>query len=373
MNKPRILTVVRPAEGGIRAHIKTLVQELHEDFSFSVVCPPEQSADFKEYGCEVVPVPMRAAVHPLHDLRALMQMHKNLKNGSYSLVHAHGFKAALLARPVAGYSHTPCLVTVHGDFAHAASSPLAPVYRWVEAVFAGWATGYITVADWLAEELQAVYSVDGERIAVIPNGIRFPAVPQAGNAKDVLPFSSAAVVIGTVARLAPQKGIEYFIKAAALLSKIKPDLRFVVVGDGPQRRVLELLSRNLGLTNKLYFAGARQNVADFLAGFTVFVQPSVSEGQGITALEAMAAGCPVVASAVGGLRELIRHGDNGLLVPPGEPQALAGAVNRLLGDELLRASLAQQGLAVARRYSVAEMVNRTRALYAQIVDGRWPA
>ena len=371
MVKPHILTVVRPVEGGIRSHILTLTQYLHQDFSFSIACPPELCADFYEHKCTTIPLSLGGGVHPVHDLRALWHLKSIIKSGSFSLIHAHGFKAALLARPIARRYNVPCLVTVHGDFAHAHASRMRGIYRTAESSFAKLATGYIAVADWLAHELTSVYAVDPKRVMVIPNGIG--PLQGAEYPDEALPFLQGCRVIGTVARLAPQKGVKYFVYAAAELAAQWPDLRFVVVGDGPQRQELEALCDKLKLRGRLFFAGYRQDVSALLARFHVFVQPSVSEGQGITALEAMAARCPVVASAVGGLKELIHHGDNGLLVQPKETKQIVDAVNRLLTDEVLRVTLAENGLASVTHYGVAEMVNRTRSLYAQIIEGRWPA
>ena len=371
MQKRRILKVVRPAEGGIRAHVLNLLSHLQNDFDFTVVCPPEQVADFEGIGCDVIAMPLTGRLHPYYDLKSAGQLWRILCSRKYSLLHAHGFKVALLARPVSSCCKVPCLVTIHGDLAHGGAAKYKQVYRKAERVFSRWAEGYITVSQWLAELLITDFGVPAERIAIIPNGISLDHGESFSHVE--LPFAADAPLMGTVARLAPQKGVEHFLLAAKELARIFPELRFVVVGDGPLRRELEQLCSELGLVDKVYFAGFRQDVLAILRRLHLFVQSSVSEGQGITVLEAMAAGCPVVASAVGGLKELIKDGETGLLVQPGNPHALAEAVALLLENKEMRLQIAAKAKIFVTKYDLAEMIAKTRELYTSILDGRWPA
>lgn len=368
MRKRRVLKVVRPAEGGIRAHVLNLLRHLQSDFDFTVACPPEQVADFQSTGCEVIAVPLTGRLHPYYDIKSASQLCRMLSTGKYSLLHAHGFKVAFLSRPVSGYCKVPCLVTVHGDLAHGGTAKHRQVFRSAERVFSRWAEGYITVSQWLAELLIADFAVPVERIAVIPNGI---SLNHGENFSHVeLPFATDAPLMGTVARLAPQKGVEHFLLAAKELNRIFPELRFVVVGDGPLRVDLERLCSELGLVDKVYFAGFRQDVLAILHRLHLFVQSSVSEGQGITVLEAMAAGCPVVASAVGGLKELIKDGETGLLVQPGNPQALAQAAALLLENKEMCQQITAKAKIFVTKYDLAEMITKTREVYFRILEGR---
>lgn len=361
---------MRPAEGGIRAHLLTLLQHLQDEFTFTVACPPGQAADFGQSGCSILPVPLGGRLHPYYDLQAARGLFRATRLEKYSMVHAHGFKAALLSRPVARCSRIPCLVTVHGDLAHGGTAKHKKFVRLTERVCSRWAHGYVAVSHWLSELLTADFHVPAHKIAVIPNGIE---VLHTDSVCGALPFADGQPLVGTVARLAPQKGIEYFIHSAARLTEIFPDVRFVVVGAGPQRAELEELCRTLHLTDRVYFSGFRKDVPALLKRFTVFVQPSLSEGQGITVLEAMASGCPVVATAVGGLRELICDGQNGLLVPPQDPAALARAVAVLLQNEQMRLQLACEGKKRVENYSVPEMIGQTRELYRRVLEGKWPS
>lgn len=368
MKKPHIVTVIRPVEGGIRAHARQLLEGLGGDFFFTVACPPEQEVFFRELGCCVVVIPLRGRPHPLDDWRTLCRLAGAVRSGSAVLLHAHGFKAGLVTRPVARLCRIPCLVTVHGELAHGGPSLFGPLYRGAERCFSRWTDGYISVSQWLARELVTVYGVPEQRIIVIPNGIYRQR--ESSTPPYPLPFAGGRIV-GTVARLAPQKGVEYFVRAAAVLKDSIPDASFVVVGDGPLRRELETLAESLELQGRIHFTGYVEDVYGVLQQLDLYVQPSLSEGQGIGVLEAMGAGCPVVASDTGGLRELVRHGENGLLVPPADAAGLADAIAALLANREYAVLLAVRAKAGTECYDSAAMIRQTADVYRKMLEGRW--
>ncbi|MEP6593275.1 MAG: glycosyltransferase [Acidobacteriota bacterium] len=168
----------------------------------------------------------------------------------------------------------------------------------------------------------------------------------------------------TVANLRPEKSHEALLEAAAALAPTHPDLRFQIVGDGPRRQALEARAAALGLGGSVHFLGHRDDVPALLAAADLFVLPSRSEAFPNGVIEAMAAGLPVVACAVGGLVDLIEPGTTGLLVPPGDAAALAAAIARLAGDAVEAASLGRAArLAVRQRYSFDRMVGSFEDLY----------
>jgi glycosyltransferase involved in cell wall biosynthesis len=169
-----------------------------------------------------------------------------------------------------------------------------------------------------------------------------------------------APLVGNVARLAEQKGQRYLLEAAVEI----PDAGFAIVGDGELRADLQSRAQELGLGDRVLFTGARADVPDLLASFDVFAFPSLFEGLCVAVIEAQAAGVPVVATPVGGIRETVVDGETGLLVPPRDPGALAQAIRRLLDDRDLAARLAAEARRrVRERFSVERMVERTLALY----------
>jgi glycosyltransferase involved in cell wall biosynthesis len=176
-----------------------------------------------------------------------------------------------------------------------------------------------------------------------------------------------------VARLQPEKGVATFLKAAARVSKASPEARFLVVGDGPLREELLGLAGRLGMEDRVRFLGYRTDARALIGLLDVLVVPSLTEGSPLIVLEAMAAGVPVVASAVGGIPDQARHGEEGLLVPPGDPEALAGAMGELLRDPS-RARLL--GAAGRRRteneFSHETLVRRIEGIYRAVLEGKIP-
>lgn len=167
-------------------------------------------------------------------------------------------------------------------------------------------------------------------------------------------------LVGTVARLAEQKGQRYLLEAAALL----PEARFAIAGDGELRDQLETRARELGVAGRVEFLGARDDVPDLLASFDVFAFPSLYEGLCLAVIEAQAAGVPVVATPVGGIRETVIQGETGLLVPPRDAEALAAGIRRLLDDREEASRLAGEAKRRVREcFSVERMVQRTLRLY----------
>ena len=178
------------------------------------------------------------------------------------------------------------------------------------------------------------------------------------------------IVIGTLGRLARQKNIELFLEMAAGLidSTRGRRLRFVVAGDGPALGGLQAAARERGLTDAVMFAGARQDVARVLRAFDIFVLTSDFEGLPNSVMEAMASARPVVATRAGGTEEVVDDGVSGYLVAPGDAKGLVKHVTLLAGDPGLRRRMGKEGRArIAAEFSVQKMVERTTALYDEII------
>jgi glycosyltransferase involved in cell wall biosynthesis len=171
-------------------------------------------------------------------------------------------------------------------------------------------------------------------------------------------------LVGVVARLQPEKGVAAFLKAAACVAPLFPEVRFLVVGDGPFREELTALTRQLGLEQRVHFLGYRPDARALIELLDVLVVPSFTEGSPLIVLETMAAGVPVVASAVGGVPDQVQHGKEGLLVPPGAPGVLGDALLRLLRDPAYARSLGEAGRErAASEFSYATMLQRIEAVY----------
>jgi glycosyltransferase involved in cell wall biosynthesis len=157
-------------------------------------------------------------------------------------------------------------------------------------------------------------------------------------------------LVGTVSRAEPVKGLTHLIEAAAQVAAVRPDVRWLIVGGGSQMQQLQCLAKALGVVDRIFFEGVREDIPDLLQAMDIFVLPSLSEGFPLAAMEAMASGRPVVCSRVGGLSWLVSHEESGLLVPPADPTALAESVLRLLEDRELGERLARGARMKVSRY-----------------------
>jgi glycosyltransferase involved in cell wall biosynthesis len=203
--------------------------------------------------------------------------------------------------------------------------------------------------------------VEASKIEVIYNGIDLDEftnrlIPRE-EAKRKLGLSPQTPLVGTLSNLRPVKAVDIFIKSAFVVSKKFPQTKFMIVGEGPQKRDLETLVERLGMKDRVIFAGGAAEVFPYLSAFDIGVLSSLSEGFSNSILEYMLAGLPVVASVVGGNPEIVNEGENGYLVPPGEPQPLAKKIMALLEDERLRSEFGENArLKVAENFSLTRMV-----------------
>lgn len=213
-----------------------------------------------------------------------------------------------------------------------------------------------------------------DRCSVVPNGINLEGfVPSMdpGRVRGSLGLRPGDRVIGTVGRLVPFKGQGDLLQAFARLHRNDPGIRLLVVGDGPERDALERQARELGIAGEAHFTGHREDVADLLAVMEVFVLPSVAEDFGRVLLEAMAMQRPVVATAAGGVPEVVEENVTGLLVRPADPAAMADAISVLLGDPVRARAMGRAGRQrVEKHFTLRRHAELVEAVYAAVLrDG----
>ena len=174
-------------------------------------------------------------------------------------------------------------------------------------------------------------------------------------------------IVGTIANFKAHKGLEFLLEAAVLVRHRHPDVRFVLVGDGPMGSRLRTRASELHLGDNVVFAGSRPDAARLAGAFDLFVLPSLVEGLPMALLEAMALGRPTVATEVGGVPEIIEDGVNGLLVPPGNAQALADGIETVLGDRTLQLKLSESARQRALSFDIREAVRRMEYVYEELL------
>ncbi len=284
-------------------------------------------------------------ISPLKDLRAFLALKKIISGLSPAIVHTHTAKAGILGRWAAYLSKPrpgrPRPVIIHTPHGHVFYGYFGPVrtfiFKAAERLTARVTDHFIALTEGERRESleQGLGAADGW--TVIHSGVSFTARSYE-NVRPDLGIAEDETVIATIARLERVKGVEFFIRAAAELRKrntgVKP--RFMIIGDGALRSGLEALACKLGLGKALLFTGFQRDIFKYLSAADIYVQPSLNEAMGRTAIEAQYMALPVVASDVCGLPDAVSDGVTGMLVPPGDHRALAGAIESLLKDAGLR-------------------------------------
>jgi len=345
-------------------HLETLVEELGDEYEYVVVCQddPEQVERLGACGLRARVVDMPPTIRPIADLRAAWQLVRVIRQEQPAIVHAHDTHTGLLASVAARAAGRPPLVsTVHSVVVRPELTRMrAAVYHLLVRVFAATTDYIICVSEALLNELPRKAL---RKAVVVPNGVSESQItPTMSRAEALrrLGVKEGQRVVGYVGRLAPEKGVNLFLEMASLLCK--DGFRFVVVGDGESEGELISLAKSLQLEDCVAFTGFHAPSCDYLQVFDLTIIPSVFEGLGIAAIESLALGVPVVATAVGGLPEVVSP-DVGALVPPGDPQELARTVSGLLRSDRLSA-MGQAGRElVARDYTSVRMAAAIRRVY----------
>ena len=285
-----------------------------------------------------------------------------LRREEIDLMHAHMFRAEVVGTRAAVAAGVPVIMaTVH-------SSRVRPVED-VELLASLTPSMDRLIVPSDAIEHKVRHEGRSARFAVIPNGVdlsRFATPPPRCGIRSELGIPADALLMGVVARLEAEKGHRFLIDAMPAVLAAVPDAWLLVVGEGSEADKLRDRASSLGahVADRIRFTGRRDDVSALTADLDVAVLPSLREAQGISILEAMARRVPVVASAVGGIPEVITSGVDGILVPPGDAEALGVALARLLSDPALRRRLGEAGYrTVAERFSIDAQVKRIEAVY----------
>jgi len=308
-------------------------------------------------------------IHPLLDMSAFFALLALLIREKPTIVHTHTSKAGILGRMAAWLVRVPVVVQTphghvfYGHFGHG----LSKLFLGIEKLAARYTHAIVALTH--SEHSDYVnYGVAGsEKLATIHSGVdieRFGGPPPDKAAKKKeLGLIPDCPLVGTIGWLLPIKGPHHLLRATATVLRRGYRVQLVFVGKGGMEPLLRNEAHSLGLDDKVHFMGWRSDIADILPLFDVFVLPSLNEGMGRVLVEAMAAGRPVVGSRTGGIPDLVRDGENGLLVSAGNEAELADAIGRLLSDPQWAMSLGRRGRADCRRFSLESMVEKIDRLY----------
>ena len=358
-----------PFFGGPERQMLGLAMHLPRRFRTSVLC-------FRDHQSAVPFVEQLAAA----GIEAEMLRHANprflavlagivaeLRKWHADALVCHGYKADLLGWMAARRVGIPVISVSRGWTGHTWKVRLNEaldrrILRHMDRV--------VCVSEGQSSKVQRA-GISADRIRVIRNAIdlsRFRKDSQRGGALHGLFKDPLEQIVIAAGRLSPEKGFDHLVQAARLVTIKSPSTGFVLVGKGPDREKLEQQVRAAGLADRFVFAGFRSDVDELIRSAAILAQSSLTEGLPNVVLEACAAGVPVVATDVGGTREVVTEGENGHLIPSGDPRVMATRLLDLLGDPARRQEMGDRGRdKVAREFSFAQQSTRYEALFEEVL------
>jgi len=310
-------------------------------------------------------------LHLLHQkgrsyVSLIRQTVRDVRREGFDIVQTHGFKPTFLGFFAKMLCKVRWICFMHGTTSEDAK---VAFYNLVDAVLQRGADRTVLVSE--AQRRRIMGGGNTERVLVLHNAVDLRApMARSADALSVREFLGVPPdfrVVVTVGRVSPEKGMDVLIQAFRMLRQNVEQVMLVLVGEGQERPSLERQVKALGLDRWVRFTGFTETPGDYLEGADLFVLPSRSEGIPNAVLEAMALGIPVVATAVGGVPEIITDGEDGRLVPPEDPGELAGAMAELLRDPQLRTRFIENGKErVEKAFSIEARVAGLRQIYDEI-------
>jgi glycosyltransferase involved in cell wall biosynthesis len=358
----RVLQVLGRSAGGIAGHVAQVTSALDgtDGFEIDIAGPIDLPVTMTKQPIELLIPDGPVKGHK----QAVSALKKIIRSGGYDVIHAHGLRAGIDAALAARGRGAGVLLTVHNLVQSGiAGRARAVLYRRAEAVSVKLTDHTFCVSEDIASHLRRTVRGAADKIEVLHLGVGRAAT--AGRSptevKRSLGLAPGTSLVVTLARLAPQKALDVMLFA---LAGIDDPVHLVVIGEGPLKAELEGSARRLLIDDRVHLLGWRNDAADFLGAADVFCLSSIWEGVPLAAQEAILAGVPVVATDVGGMRELITDKMSGRLVPSGDPDALGDAITAVLADRELSGSYAKaarEGL--DRDFSTAAMLSRLKDAY----------
>ena len=302
-------------------------------------------------------------------IKALWQFYALLREWKPTILHSSLFHANLVGRLVGRLAGVPIIISCRQNISIGGRlrEALNRMTVWLD-------DRVIAVCELARQAELKATKLPPEKVVTIYNAVDIDHLmqnkqPVQESIRTSYNIAAEAILIGTACRFHPQKGVHNLISAFAKVQEGYPQTHLVLVGDGELREELELQVERLALSQSVTFTGLRTDIPNVLSELTLFVLPSLWEGLPMVLLEAMAIGCPVVATNVGGTPEIVLSGQTGILVEPDNPHALTGAITRLLMDvELRNRQVHRASRRVEEHFSAAQSAAKTMQIYESLME-----
>ncbi|MFO7709650.1 MAG: glycosyltransferase family 4 protein [Desulfobacterales bacterium] len=323
-----------------------------------------------ERGVRFIPIgSLVRRINPVRDLLALLALLWHIRRERPDIVHTHTSKAGILGRLAARMAGVPHIVhTPHGHVFNGHFGRVAAgLFLALERFFAGFTAKTVALTVGEKRDYVDLGVAKAEGVAVIPSGVDLSEF--AGECRNISDEKQSVGLdpkkrqVGFVGWLLPIKGPVYLLNAMNAVWRDHPDAELVLVGKGDLEEALRAQASFAGCSGRVKFLGWRDDIARIMPLFDVFVLPSLNEGMGRVLVEAMAAGRPIVASRVGGIPDLVCHGENGLLVAPRDDEALAASISLLLSNRRLAVRMGERGRLRCHEFGLPAMIAGLEELY----------
>ena len=340
--------------------------------------PSEKTKEFlKKFKGRIIFLPnLNRDVSLLDDIRSLIALYFIFIREKFDVVHTHTAKAGFIGRISAKLAGTPLVLhTPHGHDFYGYFGTLASRTIILLERFAALFADRITVLTNTEKADMIKYHIcAASKISVVYSGIDFPLFEKlnvnAAKKRSELLLKPEDLVVGVVGRLESIKGLEYFIASIPIISREVPQAKFLIVGEGSLGNELAERVKDLNITDKVLFTGWREDIPEILSIIDILVLASLNEAVGRVILEAGAVGKPAVATEVGGVPEIIKNNETGVLIPPMDPAAMAQAVITLLKDEPKRVEMGRCAKEwVRNNFNDKSMVEKIESIYRGKVNG----
>ncbi len=303
------------------------------------------------------------------DVHRMWRLAELLRRERFDVLHAHKFGSNLWGTVIGRVCRVPVVIAHEHTWTYEGD----PLRVWLDGNVTGrLATRYVAVSAADRERMVRIEGVSRDKVVVIPATVHIPSLggTGTGDVRAELGLAADTPLIAVVAVLRPQKALSVLLEAHALVLRRIPGAHLVIAGDGECRQELEQRSRELALDGTVHFLGRRSDVDSILAAADVAALSSDFEGTPLFIAECMANHTPVVATAVGGVPEVIEDGSTGLLVPPRDPAALANGLTRLLSGPAERERIAEEAYRCLDRFTLDAVAARFGELYETLVRER---